>query len=148
MSLEIENSPNCGTEVEIVENDGKTLLCVVKSPTQGVFRVGVKQRGTNYIDFTFLDGKTPGYGFSLCVMRVKQKDANIADATLLDSMYTALGNKLKAYFSPLLNHIGLARKSYPKAVYTSLLDDRTHICNSIKNFVEQLGPSGYLDDGP
>jgi len=118
MSLDIENSPNCVTEVEIVENDGKTLICVVNSLTQGVFRVGVKQRGVNNIDFTFLDGKTPGYGFSLSRMRVKQKNANITDATLLDNMYT------------------------------SLLDDRTHICNSIKNFVEQLGPSGYLDDGP
>jgi len=94
----------------------------IESPTKGTMRVRVRQRDSTTVEITLLDGISAGYGFSSTKMIAIKKGLP----------FTRFRFILKSFFSEPL----------PPPF------SRTEIYNSAKDFIEQLGPSGYLDDGP
>ena len=72
--------------------------------------------------------ESPAKGFMR--VKVKRRDCQTIDFTLLDGISAGYGFGMK------INHGGIASIS------------QEFIYDAAKNFIEQLGPSGYLDDGP
>jgi hypothetical protein len=130
MEYDPENRADNGDGAEIIENGDGTFICVVTSPIHGVMRVRVEARGTYDFSATILDGKSAGYGFS-CGRAVYRKRGIFGFIRSI----TAYRKRSVFGFSSKRN-----------AEITPI--NRTEIYNAVKEFVEQLGPSGYLDDGP
>jgi hypothetical protein len=121
---------------EIIENGDGTFICVVTSPIHGVMRVRVEARGTYDFSATLLDGKSAGYGFS-SGRAVYRKRGIFGFLRSIGFLRSRTAYRKRSVF-------GFTSKR--KAEITP--NDRMEIYNAVKEFVEQLGPSGYLDDGP
>ena len=107
-----------GKKVESVDN-----IVTVESPTKGTMRMKVEERDSE-VRFTLLDGVSAGYGFSIGrVMAFSRNDLSARIPVL--------------YRLKMRRH----RKTLPPM-------SQEEIYNAAKDFIEQLGPSGYLDDGP
>jgi hypothetical protein len=115
---------------EIIENGDGTFICVVTSPIHGVMRVRVEARGAYDFSATLLDGKSAGYGFS-------RGRAVYRKRGVFGFLRSGIACRKRSVF-------GFSSKRKAEITPTN----RTEIYNAVKEFVEQLGPSGYLDDGP
>ena len=93
----------------------------VDSPTKGTMRVKVEQKNDGTVAFTLLDGISAGYGFSFG-----------------RNSYTNRRLTISERFQRLFH--GKSESALPPMSQTEIYD-------AAKKFIEQLGPSGYLDDG-
>ena len=107
-----------GKKVESVDN-----IVTVESQTKGVMRMKVEQRDSE-VRFTLLDGVSAGYGFS--IGRVMAFSRNDLSARI-----------------PVLYRLKMRRYRRTLPPYS-----QEEIYSAAKDFIEQLSPSGYLDDGP
>ena len=113
----------------IVKHYGKKMksmddIITINSPTKGIMRVRVEQKKSGEIKYTLLDGISAEYGFS-------------SIRTIAVSC---------PYRNPLI--IAIYKLIMRKRHKTLPLISQEEMYNAAKDFIEQLGPSGYLDDGP
>ena len=98
-------------------------VVTVNSPAIGIVRVKVEQIDFNTVHYTLLDGISAGYGF-----------------TSHRSTYISRTDRGGAWISAVFTVLRYRRTLPPIS--------REDAYNEAQKFVEQLGPSGYLDDGP
>jgi len=100
-------------------------VITINSPTKGTMRVKVEQRDSDTVRCTLLDGISAGYGFGM-------------------QRGMAFSRPNRGTWIPTI----LYRFTMRKHRRTSPPISREAIYNAAKDFIEQLGPSVYLDDGP
>jgi hypothetical protein len=110
---------------EVESMDNEDYIITIKSPTKGAMRVKVVQKDFRTVSFTLLDGISAGYGFSIVRGMAFNRSDRGGWISTLCKRFTMRKN-LRA-LQPM---------------------SREEIYNAAKDFIEQLGPSGYLDDGP
>jgi len=99
-------------------------IITIDSPTRGIMRVKVEQKDFHTVRCTLLDGISAGYGFGMTRNMVfSRRDPR----AWIPSIFRF---KMRRY-----------RRTLPPY-------SQEEIYNAAKDFIEQLGPSGYLDDGP
>ena len=102
-------------------------VITINSPTKGVVWARVEQRDSYTVRVTFLEGNPAirtGYGFGMNRAGYVRPGRG---AWILAILYRFTMRKHRKTLQPF---------------------SREEIYNATKDFVEQLGPSGYLDDGP
>ena len=94
----------------------------IESPTKGTMRVRVEQRDNGTVAFTLLDGISAGYGFTM-----RRNSYHKRILTIRERFMRLFHSQLEPALPPI---------------------SRMEIYDAAKNFIEQLGSSGYLDDEP
>jgi len=113
-----------GIQKRLPEAESTDCVLAVDSPTKGIMQVRVEQKKSGEIKYTLLDGISAEYGFS-------------SIRTIAVSC---------PYRNPLI--IAIYKLIMRKRHKTLPLISQEEMYNAAKDFIEQLGPSGYLDDGP